>query len=77
MLRLMRPGTLATLGDIVRLARARGLDVELHHVAYIIQTRDIANAGTAGAARVFDQEAIDTVLAELAKTRTPRPLASA
>lgn len=52
--------TMPTIGEIVR-----QLAVPVHRVEYVIRARDIRPCGWAGNARVFHQDAVETIAAEL------------
>ena len=49
---------------------ARRLGVPTHRVEYVIRARSIQPCGWAGNARVFDEEAVETIADELERTET-------
>jgi len=59
--------SMPTIGEI-----ARRLAVPTHRVEYVIRARHIVPCGWAGNARVFDQEAIESITAELERIETLR-----
>ena len=52
--------SLLTVGEI-----ARRLDTSVHQVEYVIQARSISPCGWAGNARVFAEDALETIAVEL------------
>jgi hypothetical protein len=58
-----------TIGEI-----ARRLAVPIHKVEYVIRARDIRPYGRAGNARVFAEDAIEAIAAELRHIGGARPL---
>lgn len=52
--------TMPTTGEI-----ARRLCEPVHRIAYVVRARDIRPCGWAGNARVFPDEAVDLIAAEL------------
>jgi hypothetical protein len=65
--------TLARLITIGEIARRTGKDI--HKIEYIIKTRGIRPLGLAGAARVYDEAAVEQVADELRRigARRARP----
>ena len=62
-------GELQTTGDI-----AESLGVPHHRILYIIQTRKIEPATRVKHYRLFDQNAVETIEAELAQIADERPV---
>lgn len=60
--------TMPTIGEI-----ARRLCKPVHCVAYVIRARDIQPCGWAGNARVFPDEAVDLIAAELQRIDETKP----
>ncbi len=60
-----------TIGEITR-----RYSVATHRVEYIIRARDIRPCGWAGNARVFGDEAVKTIAAELKRIETAKVPAS-
>ena len=59
--------SMPTTGEI-----ARRHNVATHRVEYIIRARDIRPCGRAGNARVFDDEAVEAIAAELKRIETAK-----
>jgi len=57
--------SMPTIGEI-----ARRLGVPTHRVEYVIRARGIQPRGWAGNARVFDEEAFQTIAEELERIET-------
>jgi hypothetical protein len=59
--------SMPTSGEI-----ARRLGVPTHRIEYIVRVRSIRPCGWAGNARVFDQEAVEAIAAELERIETAK-----
>ncbi len=59
--------SMPTIGEI-----ARRLGVPTHRVEYIIRARGIQPYGWAGNARVFDEEAVESIAKELERIETSK-----
>jgi hypothetical protein len=60
--------TMPTIGEI-----ARRLCEPVHRIAYVIRARDIQPSGWAGNARVFPDEAVELIAAELQRIHGAKP----